>query len=242
MASRKRVPTPSTSRKKSALPKKAATSRAEKDAAALRQAQKLARQAGKTEDCGEEVRLATEALQLSRDCADAYLILAQHTFHAQDALPFFAEARRAAGKVLGKEAFRKHSGSFWNRATTRPYMQSCGGLAECLWSTGCRKDALALWREMLKLNPRDDQGARYPLLAGLLEMQLPAEALEVLAQFPESTAGWDFHRALLAFQLDGDSENTRKLIKQANKSNKHVAKFLLKDDVPPDELPEVIKP
>lgn len=243
MASRKSTSRSSPSLMKKSHPKKkAAKPRRPSDQELLKQAQKLVKLAGKTDDCGREVELALQALQLSPDCADAYMILAQHTFHAHDALPFFSEARRAAGKVLGKQAFRKHSGRFWARTETRTYMRASGGLAECYWITGCRGDAVELWREMLKLNSRDDQGVRYPFVAGLLEMQESAEASRLLQEFPEPTTIWNYHLALLAFQTAGDTPETWTLLQRARKSNKHVIPYLLKDESPPVELPDTIKP
>lgn len=208
----------------------------------LQQAQKLVAKALRVGDCREEVILAGEAIQLSRDCADAYLILAQHAFHAIDALPFFEQARAAAARQLGREYFKKKQGEFWKAKNTKPYMLACGGFAECLWSVGRRDEAVEIWREMLVLNEMDHQGNRFLLQSALLQMQRTEEAIKVLDQFAEPSTWWDYNRLLAAIQQAGDEESVQKLLKQARKRNRHVIPLLLKDKLPKEDVPDLAEP
>ena len=50
-------------------------------------------------------------------------------------------------------------------------------------------------------------------------------------------SAWNYNRALLAFRTEGDSENARKLLKQALKSNRFVPDYLADRKRPPLELP-----
>ena len=86
-----------------------------------------------------------------------------------------AEARRhyqagvAAGEwALGRQAFERDAGHFWVILETRPYMRARAGLAECLWQEGERTAAIDHYREMLRLNPNDNQGLRHGLASWLL--------------------------------------------------------------------------
>ena len=78
--------------------------------------------------------------------------------------------RRRCAKPWGRTPSRTRkdtSGASWN---TRPYMRARAALAECLWETGERDDAVAHWQDMLRLCPNDNLGVRHilgPKLLGL---------------------------------------------------------------------------
>ena len=59
----------------------------------------------------------------------------------------------------------------------------------------------------------------------------------LLGQFDDAMSAWNYNRALLAFRTEGDSENARKLLKQALKSNRFVPDYLADRNRPPLELP-----
>jgi tetratricopeptide (TPR) repeat protein len=80
---------------------------------------------------------------------------------------------RAGERALGEEFFTEEVGNFWGILETRPYMRAREGLANALWALGERDQALAHYREMLELNPVDNQGVRYELADCLLEERLP---------------------------------------------------------------------
>ncbi|HEX7316138.1 MAG TPA: hypothetical protein VF297_19685 [Pyrinomonadaceae bacterium] len=59
------------------------------------------------------VRLACEALAISPDCADAYVLLAEETARTSDkALKLYEEGVRAGERALGPEAFTEDAGNF----------------------------------------------------------------------------------------------------------------------------------
>jgi len=49
-------------------------------------------------------------------------------------------------------------------------MRARAALAQCLWSLGKHEEAIGHYRELLRLNPSDNQGMRYLLAASLLEL------------------------------------------------------------------------
>jgi tetratricopeptide (TPR) repeat protein len=115
--------------------------------------------------------LARKALETSSDCADAYVLLAEHAQSLPEALELYEQGVAAGERALGEEGFREYEGHFWGILETRPYMRAREGLAHCLRQTGRREEAAEHFREMLRLNPNDNQGVRYCLASLLLDLE-----------------------------------------------------------------------
>src|SRR5215218_9529942 len=130
----------------------------------LERAQELIYDAFETDDPQIRVELAEEALRISEDCADAYVLLAEETAEdAEEARELYEAGVRAAERALGEEIFAEEAGNFWGILETRPYMRSLEGLASSLWVLGERTEALSHYSRILQLNPNDNQGVRYEL-------------------------------------------------------------------------------
>jgi tetratricopeptide (TPR) repeat protein len=54
-------------------------------------------------------------------------------------------------------------GHFWGILESRPYMRAMHGLGLTAWKQGKLEEAINVFQQMLKLNPNDNQGARYLL-------------------------------------------------------------------------------
>ena len=75
------------------------------------------------------VAMARRALEISTDCADAYVMLAEETARtAQDALDLYQKGVAACARALGPELFEEKIGYFWGISETRPYMRALKGL------------------------------------------------------------------------------------------------------------------
>src|SRR5260370_23607299 len=79
------------------------------------------------------IALALKALELSPDCADAYVILAEAAAEPADELEFYRKGVQAGERALGKKTFESDEGNFWGILETRPYVRDRVGLAQCLW-------------------------------------------------------------------------------------------------------------
>jgi tetratricopeptide (TPR) repeat protein len=200
----------------------------------LNRAQELMYDAFAQRDPAEGVRLAREALAISPDCADAYVLLAEHTSRRKEALELYRQGVAAGERALGPEAFERTAGHFWGVLETRPYMRARLGLAEGLWAAGERDEAVRHLQDMLHLNPGDNQGLRYVLAGWLLFLDRDNDLAGLLGQYPEDVmAAWAYTRALLAFRQQGDALEARQLLKQAKKANAHVPEYLLGRKYPP---------
>ena len=208
----------------------------------LDEAQELMYQAFGTPDTEERIKLAKQAIDLSPDCADAYVLLAEQTKSRKEALDLFEKGVAAGERALGPKAFREDVGHFWGLLETRPYMRAREGLASTLWTMGRRDEAIKHLQDMLRLNPGDNQGVRYTLAGWLLAEGRDEELARLLKEYDEDSANWAYTKALVAFRQEGDTPETRKLLKMAKKANKHVPAYLLGRKPLPREQPSYYSP
>ena len=176
------------------------------------------------------IQIARKALALSADCADAYVLLAEECADVDLACDLYAQGVAAGERALGPAAFAELTGAFWGHVGTRPYMRARFGLARCLDDLGRRDDALTHYRELLRLNPGDNQGVRYLLLNALLLAGRDDEAGTLLLRFEdEPTALWQYGQTLWAFRRDGDGPTSRRRLRAALRANRHVPGYLAGD-------------
>jgi len=211
----------------------------------LDQAQELVYDAWEAPTRKRAVELAHRALELSADCADAFCILAENQAQTdEEAIGLYRQGVEAGRRAVGKRAFREDVGHFWGLLETRPFMRAMDGLAGILRHTeGSENEAVEIWREILRLNPGDNQGARYRLLSLLMELDRDAEAGGLLEQYGDDyLADWAYARALLVFRQEGDTEHSRSLLSRALEKNRHVPKFLLGNKKLPRKMDDFITP
>jgi tetratricopeptide (TPR) repeat protein len=185
------------------------------------------------------LELAKQALKISADCADAYVLLAEEKARSpEEALKLYEAGMQAGERALGKEIFKKEAGHFWGMVETRPYMRARLGVAQCLWALGRWEEAVSHFRDLLRLNPNDNQGVRYILAASLLEIGDIDALQQLLDRYDEPTAEWLYTKALVAYTKQGDTAEARKLLTEALEHNPHVASYILGEKKLPRILPE----
>jgi tetratricopeptide (TPR) repeat protein len=173
------------------------------------------------------VQLARKAIELSGDCADAYVLLAEECADLGQARDLYAQGVAAGERALGPAVFAEEAGHFWQDVRTRPYMRARFGLARCLDDLGQRDEAVTHYREVLRLNPGDNQGVRYAFLNALLLTRREDEVETLLRQFEdEPTALWQYGQCLWTFRREGDSPASRQRLRAALRSNRHVPDYL----------------
>lgn len=207
-------------------------------------AQDIMFDAWECDDPKRRVTLAREALNVSADCADAYVLLAMDQAQTNaEALALYAEGVAAGERALGKAAFEEDVGEFWGLLETRPYMRARLGLAVALWENGCRDEATGHANELIRLNPNDNQGIRYLLVSWFLTLGRDAEAEVLLRNYKgDDSAFWSWSRALLAFRQSGDNAAARKVLAAAVANNRHVLPFLIGRQNLPAEPPPYYSP
>jgi tetratricopeptide (TPR) repeat protein len=206
------------------------------------EAQEVMYRAWEESNPARRIKLAHDALKISPDCADAYVLLAEEEADTiQRALELYQKGVSAGRRTLGEGYFKENAGYFWGLLETRPYMRAMEGKASCLWQMGRRQEALEIYNEMLRLNPGDNQGIRYALADLLLAMEREADLAKLLRQYKDdASAAWRFTQALLEFRKAGASAKANRLIQDALEFNPYVLPYLSGKKRIPKRLPDAI--
>jgi len=135
-------------------------------------------------------------------------------------LEYYRKGVEAGEQWIGPKGFREYAGHFWGFLETRPYMRARAGLAATLNALGDVAAAISNYRDMLRLNPNDNQGIRY-VLAGCLMKSDDTEALKtLLKQYEEDGSNT---RTLIAFrESEAGDEKAEELARKAWKANSYV--------------------
>ncbi|NBC15780.1 MAG: hypothetical protein GVY18_00515 [Bacteroidetes bacterium] len=208
----------------------------------LAQAQELIYDAYEAPSRKKAIALARQALEVSPDCADAYVLLAEAEAETLEAARDYFEQGVAAGeRALDADLFDEAAGHFWGILETRPYMRARRGMAEVLWAMGEDDAAIAHYQELLRLNPGDNQGNRYALAHCLLATERD-EALDALLDRYEDDAAatWHYTRALLRFRQEGSGPTADAALAAAIEQNPHVPAFLLGKKKMPKQPPAYV--
>lgn len=201
------------------------------------QAQQLVYEAFEAEGVAR-YRLAEKALKLDPDCVDAYNILAEAAPGLEETAELYQKGMTIAEKQLGKKFFKENKGYFWGLIETRPFMRAKFNYAQTLMALGKAEEAIGQMKELLELNPQDNQGVRSYLFIGYVDNGDLANARKLLDQYDEGLAEGAFNRALLEILEHGFSTKAVKRMKEAKKENKHVIQYLSGKKRLPSELPD----
>jgi tetratricopeptide (TPR) repeat protein len=89
-------------------------------------------------------------------------------------------------------------------------------LAEALWRLGRGEEAVGHQRELLRLNPNDNQGLRYRQAHWLLALEAYDELDELFAAYAdEGAAAFTYTKALATFGRRGEDAGSRGLLAEA---------------------------
>lgn len=197
---------------------------------AARQTQELIYDAWEERNPEKRLRMARKALQIYPDCADAYVLLAEEeAITYEEELKYYQAGVDAGRRALGEKFFtdEKNKGMFWGCLETRPFMRALAGLGTTLWNLQRKEEAEKNYRYMLELNPNDNQGIRYTLMALLFEMGKFKEARKLLKDNPwDSSTEWIYSRVLLGYKLSGPTAKVERDLQEALDANPYVPDYL----------------
>jgi len=207
---------------------------------ALEKAQDLVWRAFEETSKRKRISMAKDALKLSPDCADAYVLLAED--EAEDHTEVETLLRKgieAGRRALGDSTVQNLEVDFWKDLETRPFMRAVDGLARHLQDYSRTEQAIELWLELLRLNPEDNLDVRIRLVPALVEMERFDEASKLIDQYKwELEPALLFSKALMLFKQKGDSDESRDELYHAMQTNRFVIPKLLNLDA---DLPDIVE-
>jgi tetratricopeptide (TPR) repeat protein len=170
------------------------------------------------------------ALKLDPECVEAFEFMAEVAVSPLQSLVFYRNGMNAGRRKLGEKFFEENKGHFWLVHETRPFMRCMFGYAMTLYELDEKQAALDLFKEILALNPNDNQGARDYAMLYSLDLSQPDVFDEVQKSYPDDQSTFTlFNRTLYLFKKEGDTPATREILQQARLQNAHVIALLMSD-------------
>jgi len=207
----------------------------------VQKAQDLVWDAWELEYAEDRIELAQQALKLDKNCADAYNLLAvDKAKNYLEVLNYNLKAIKVSKERLGKD-FEEFKGTFWGFHQTRPYMRAMNGLANTYLHSNQIQKAIDIWKEMLELNPNDNQGVRYSLITALLTVKKYKDVEKLIADYKDdASATWLYSKAYLFFNQKNKKPLATKVLVKAMLFNPYVPLYIFNLREMPDELPEYV--
>ncbi len=193
----------------------------------LAAAQECIFDAWETDDLETVLKLIRKAIKKSPLCADAYSFYFDISEEPPASKISHLETALYAASIALGEDLQEFAGRFWGFVETRPYMRAKAALADALWESGNFYPAMAHCREMLSLNPNDNQGVRHLLAGYYLELEMVDDLALLLDDYSgDMRPHLQYTRALLAYRQS--SPNADDIAKVAIDSNRHIPELLSK--------------
>jgi hypothetical protein len=104
------------------------------------------------------------------------------------------------------------------------------------WQNNEKNKAIDQLKYILKLNPRDDQGVRYVLLAYLLELDMLEDAQSLMMSYSDDySTYWSFCELLLDIKKQEDAAIIEMEFGMCVECNEYVVPYLIGDEKIPSE-------
>lgn len=205
-----------------------------------REAQDLVYDSWDTADDDIACDLLEQAIELDPTNVDAWLGLLDFESLKTDERIEMLRRLVALGKDnLGEKTFRECRGHFWGVFETRPYMRARARLAYQLMERGSFDAAADEYEGMLELNPGDNQGARYELMACYLAGGRLDDARRLFERYDDegSSTCWAWAYVLERF-LSGDLTEAAKALRSARNLNRHALSYFIEARGRPKSMPD----
>lgn len=184
-------------------------------------------------------KLALKALKMDPDCIEAYEYLGSLEPIPETEILYYKNGIDIGRRIFARSHFKDGVGKFWMINETRPFMRCMQDYADCLAEMDKYHDSVAVFEEMIQLNPNDNQGVRDQLLLYLIKINEFNKFRKYNKIYIEDDRAFTlFNRALFAFKTEGSSPNSVGLLQNAVNSNKHVVSKLISRTISL-EMPEL---
>ena len=172
---------------------------------------------------------AKEALKISPDCADAYVFMGDELIGSQaDKIDLYRKGVAAARRALGDAVLNDPATQYYTDLNTKPFMRAMFSLAHALHIDGQMVEAIKLWEEMLKFDPKDRSYARWYLAIGYMKEHRWQDAEHLLNRYEKSqVAHVVYSYALCLFKIYGSCDKSFQALDEAFYANPWVMDSLV---------------
>jgi|GEM_PF-2888903 len=193
---------------------------------------------GWAEEGQHRIAVAKEALALSPDCAEAYLLWASAVGRTE-ALALYDEALTAVARDLGDDWETRHPTRQWDDpAALDAGFEARRDRGRALIALGRSDEGIELLRQSLVSDPVDYGGARYDLLQELMRRSHYWKARDLITGHADALGAVGLYmRALIGFRERGDTFWPRRALVTALAYDPGTAMLLVGEDS--DELDPV---
>ena len=183
-------------------------------------AQMLAYEAFAAESEEERRELAAKAIAISPTLPDALLLEAEAEGDMKKASALYEKAIRNASKTF------EPGENPWMNLPNRPFMRAAFAYGVHLFKQREFDEAADVFKDLVRMNPTDNQGARFEAVACLVHAERFNEAAELMVRYEKGSQS-DATYLYLDWKLEhdasgGKSEEAREMLEKAAKANGHV--------------------
>lgn len=184
------------------------------------------------------LRYARKALTIDPHAIDTFVLLALDAATSPERIALLREALRIGSLVWGSLLERPPEGFFWGELNARPYMRANHNLALALWESGERAEAISLIDHLLRINPNDNQGARYLALTWNAVLGNWPKVEEILERYRgEAAAEYVYTKCLSAYRTGRGADEA---FAEAYAANPFVPALLQKPGLARVEIDEYV--
>lgn len=192
----------------------------------LDDAYELLEKAENTKNKKEAIKLAKKAYEKSSECFDAILFQCSFEDDGIKRMKLLDKGLEFEKNRLMKEKYfdKENIGHFYGIFETRPYIRGLVVKAEYLLEDGKLRQAANVCKEVLRLNPSDNLGTRYLLMAIYAALEEEKEMLSLYKKYPEENLEMLFPLFALYYK-SGNDKKAREYLKRVDKCNSNFVKY-----------------
>lgn len=195
----------------------------------LKKANELCNIAWKERNFNKRIKLAKNALLISNECSEAYIILSyDNSISNNEKKEYALKAIRFSENIIGVENIYKYKAEFLKKDFTRTYYSSKYRLGNLLWENGEGHEAIDIFIDLINIYPEDSTLIRLTLMSWMIIKERFKELEELFEKYKEDfLAGTKYSKALYYFII-GEEDKALRNLRIANSKNPYIIEYLLK--------------
>lgn len=205
-------------------------------------AQKKIKEAYEQKNFSKKVILAKEALSICENCSDAYIILSNDkSLNNQEKEKLLRKAVEASINILGVSDIKDLYDVTDSSKEIRPYLGAQYRLANHLWVSGSKKEAVDICMHLLKCDPKDRLIIRSILLSWTLLTNDNDKTNTILNKYNNDYLTATMYSKSLYLIKCGEIEKGKRELRKSIRYNRFVIPYILKMKRIPKVLPIITR-